>query len=526
MSKNQSQHQSQVEAHEQYQTSGSDIRLSIIIIRAINPRSRNKFRLELELKFPRMKSPPSAPSGSTTQVTTRKDLSLLYRLLRLLIRPLRPRLVEPPSDPYPAGSHRLFENNSKINIKKKGGCHVEESRREGIWEYTFRPRPVNRKSTREGSGAQKNKKGRRERQPQNDQGKPANSSPSENDRGKPDSASLPEYDQEEPDIGLSPKRKHRIYYFAGGGFQSPPSGEHWLFLAQMAQECADSKTYFTSPSQSYGAKRSRTPSKQPHLRPPPEQKSEQEPENGPGLDIEIILVSHPLAPASPAAHTLPALRKWLVRILNDAVAQGDAVTLMGDSSGGNIALSLGFWAVQNYRIDATAVGGREGLKLPLISLVCISPPVDLRNTNPNIPEYNKRDPVLTMELTSRVARTWTTDAAATETSAPPSIGGYVPSSADDPDTSPLLNPDVAFSVLKIRGVAIHGMIGTHDVLAPDALEFMRRCESFGISGHWLVWEGQMHCFPLAGGWKRIGLREGREGRAFLVDLLKGEAARC
>jgi acetyl esterase/lipase len=357
------------------------------------------------------------------------------------------------------------------------------------------------------------------------------------------------------------RQRHRVYYFAGGGFQSLPSGEHWRFLAQLCQDVAGP-----------GSRNGKSVV-------------------GQDREIEIILVSYPLGPASPAPDSLPILRKWLARVLDDAVKVGDKVSLMGDSSGGNIALSLGFWAVENYppggkwelrkekeikeegdaaakkleqrrteptdetettvtdltredrippnskfdpeRRGGTIDGKKETLTgsnphpkpdgvSPLTSIVCISPAVDLRNTNPEIPKANKLDPVLTTDLTTRVAQAWTANIVSfTKSRSTPHETEQV--STSDPAVSPLLNSDDAFRALRDRGVAIHGVVGTHDVLAPDALEFMRKCERTGVRGRWLVWEGQMHCFPLAGGGENIGIREGRVGRAFVDGVLMEDA---
>ncbi|KAL2419998.1 hypothetical protein ABEF95_001761 [Exophiala dermatitidis] len=437
-------------------------------------------------------------SSSSIQITTRTNLSLLYRLLRLAIRPLRPRLVAPPKTPFPAGSIRLFEDNDH-GVKRKWGSNVIESRREEVWEYTFRPDPADPQQ--------------HESQSQKIQDKTTGWN--EDEKQKPADGSQ-----------SSQHRRHQVYYFAGGGFQAPPSGEHWLFLAQLAKECGEDSA----------------------------------------IEIGITLVSYPLAPSSPAVDSLPILRKWLSHVLDEARLSGDTVILVGDSSGGNIALSLGFWAVEHYEKDEMNAksAADKGTTFPLRSVICISPPVDMRNTNPAIPEHDKVDPVLTMGLTERVARGWTAADSSKETSAKkisysdsssssssassatsqrqrrpwassttryadaePQPAPYVPFpfSAEDPSTSPLLNPESAFRALKERGVSVHGVIGTHDVLAPDALEFLRRCESQGIDGRWLVWEGQMHCFPLAGGYRKLGLREGRLGRQFVLDVLRNDAGR-
>ncbi|KAK4943976.1 hypothetical protein LTR10_016496 [Elasticomyces elasticus] len=366
------------------------------------------------------------------EVTTRSDLSLLYKVLRTIIRPLRPRLVKP-GKPAPPGSQ-------KLSPPQKRGCKVTESRREGIWEYTFRH------ASQSGSQA----------------GGPRN-----------DGVARVVEDRK-PAI-----KKHRVYYFCGGGFQSPPSNEHWRFITQVTKDLAESQ--------------------------------------GQHREVEITVVSHPLAPASPAADALPVLRKWLASALVDANKAGDTVALMGDSSGGNIALSLGFWAVENYKAPIASGSVHDGL--PLISVFVISPAVDLRNVNPGIGEADMHDPVLTVGLTSQVARAWTGNVDS-KGSVP---GMPVAMEMSDPVVSPLLQSEEMFGLLRDRGVSVHGVVGTHDVLAPDALELMRKCERLGMRGEWLVWDGQMHCFPLAGGGEIVGLREGKEGRRWVDEVLREDA---
>ena len=54
------------------------------------------------------------------------------------------------------------------------------------------------------------------------------------------------------------------------------------------------------------------------------------------------IVSYPLAPNSPASESLPALRNLLDKIIKDAEKHKESITLVGDSAGGNVALSLAF----------------------------------------------------------------------------------------------------------------------------------------------------------------------------------------
>ncbi|KAK5361735.1 hypothetical protein LTR20_009315 [Exophiala xenobiotica] len=372
--------------------------------------------------------------SSSMELTTRTDLSLLYRVLRTQIRPLRPRLVKPGKE-APPGSQRLKPPAAQ---KFKRGCEVLESQREDVWEYTFR----HTSQSHQGDLNTQEKINRR-------------------------------------------KTPYRVYYFCGGGFQSPPSSEHWLFLTKLAKDLA----------------RQGQEAKKRHR------------------EVVITVVSHPLAPASPAAETLPILRRWLTSTLDDASREGETVTLAGDSSGGNIALSLGLWAVQHYYLPPPTTTTTISTASPLVSVLVICPAVDLRNINPGIAEADRHDPVLTVGLTSQVAQAWTGNVASKHTKTAPRRLVDL----EDPDVSPLLNEDVVFEEVKDQGVSIHGVVGTHDVLAPDALELMRKCERLGVKGKWLVWEGQMHCFPLAGVGDIIGLREGKEGRRWVEEVLREDA---
>ncbi|KAL6246405.1 hypothetical protein RBB50_006641 [Rhinocladiella similis] len=405
----------------------------------------------------------SQSRSASIQITRRTDLSTLYKIVRTLIRPLRPRLVKLGKD-IPAGSQRL-------SAPKRRGCEVIENQREGVWEYTFRHV--------EASQIQSQTRSRSQSQFDND--KPIRMSNAAK-TSSPTSTSP-----------SSKKQKHRIYYFSGGGFQSPPSSGHWLLLAKLAKDL---------------------------------QLSSSETES---TEFEVTMVSPPLAPASPAPDALPVLRRWVTSVLDDAVQRSDStestetvtVTLAGDSSGANVALSLGMWAVQELPEQASRA---------LSSIFAISPPVDLRNVNEEIKVADRYDPILTIGLTGDVACAWVGGVESnkrpgntTTTTATSTLGEKM--STSDPSVSPLLHSDKVFENLRNCNVCVHGVVGTHDVLAPDALEMMRKCDRFGVLGEWLVWEGQMHCFPLAGVGDILGLREGKEGRMWIEDVLKRNVAR-
>ncbi|KAF3019272.1 hypothetical protein E8E14_006392 [Neopestalotiopsis sp. 37M] len=343
------------------------------------------------------------PNGGSAEkhvaVQTETDLSLLYRVLRTVIKPFRPRLVKPSKKSHPDGSPRLLNrprSKRKFNIRERR--HPDS----GIWLYDYEP-------------------------------------------------------QAPPNIKI--KAPSTIYYFAGGGFQSTPSREHWTFLGELAA--------------------------------------------GLTLDHHVTLVSYPLAPMSPASQSLPALRKLMAPIFAEAAKHGDKITLMGDSAGGNVAASLALWWA-----DHVASRGDYRLKATLQNLVVVSPAVDLRNSNPAMKDVDRLDPLLGEAYTGAVAQAWL---------AAPDEHPHLDSSAEDPNLSPLLHEPATFKKLADMGVYVHGVYGTNDVLAPDAELFRQKCEANGVKGRWLVWVGQMHCFPLAGAY---GMREGKKAIEWLIEVLK------
>ncbi|KAH0832778.1 hypothetical protein AYO21_00322 [Fonsecaea monophora] len=447
--------------------------------------------------------------GGGVQITTRTDLSFLYRALRAVMKPLRPRLVQLGGSAQPAGSPRL-------SPPRKRGVQITETRCADVWMYRYR---VNARAGEGGKARGRRGGGRDER-----------GGGGGGERGR---------------------RVHHVYYFCGGGFQSPPSSEHWRFVAQLAQDLARHRSSSTSPVDvNDGGKHHDEPHKNTDT----------------DTEIELVLVSYPLAPKNPASESLRILRKWLTTVMDEVAAKGNTLSLAGDSSGGNVVLSLGFWAVQNYGVgpsqhqqqqqqqqsqqvhsrtetplatgddddndltkctnEGPGMRSREG-KFSLTALISISGPTDLTNTNPEIRKADQLDCLLTEKTTREVAQVWTAndDSNGTANKKKQNSPSHEPTPLTDPSVSPLLNPDAAFHALKERQVHVHGVLGTHDVLAPDAIAFMHKCQRLGLTGQWLVWEGQMHCFPLAGGEGWLGIREGREAREFIESVFRRESGR-
>jgi acetyl esterase/lipase len=269
--------------------------------------------------------------------------------------------------------------------------------------------------------------------------------------------------------GQKPKPTHHIYYFSGGGFQTAPSTSHWALCGEIATQL--SATH------------------------------------------DFTLVSYPLAPKCPAPKAMPMLYRLMQSIVADAQESGQHVVLMGDSSGGNVALCLAlWWASTSSGKEVSAAGGEATvqqvgtqplkeeasiLRRPQVSVFAMCPVVDMTNRNAEIDEVDKVEVLLTAKMTDDVARIWSGDW-----------------DRADPRISPLL---ADLTPLRDYGVVVNGMLATYDVLSPDGIKFRKELARLRVKGEWLEWKGQMHCFPLA---FKYPIREAREGKDWMVEVLK------
>jgi acetyl esterase/lipase len=256
-------------------------------------------------------------------------------------------------------------------------------------------------------------------------------------------------------------RKKRIIYFAGGGWQMPPTTDHWALVAELARRVPNST---------------------------------------------VTLVGYPLAPKCPASVSMPRLRDLYDTLMKEAVAKDEQVVFAGDSSGGNIALCLVTWALTDPEALAPA------------AIMGICPTADLRHVNVHLTHAEKRDPLFTLAFINSTAQAWTGGGPTPEDLVPvvPSAGPLQHGDwhASDPRVSPIFAP---LGPLVERGVKVHGVTGTHDILSVEAVEFRERCQQEGVEGEWLEWVNQMHCFPLA---FRYRLKESVEGVDWIVDVLQ------
>lgn len=216
----------------------------------------------------------------------------------------------------------------------------------------------------------------------------------------------------------------------------------------------------------------------------------------------VTLISYPLAPDNPVQVSLPQLKKLYHTLLRQSAEKDERVIIGGDSSGGNIALALTLWALEESDPDTGVVDAPA-------AIMAISPSTDLRHEDPEIMTAGKYDPILTFPFIQSTSSAWSTGNLDVD-----QLANGTEWSFDDPRVSPIL---ARMELLAQHQIQVHGVVGTYDVLAPEAVRFRDRCREVGVRGKWLHWDGQMHCFPLAFSY---GLRESSEAADWIVAVLQ------
>lgn len=233
-------------------------------------------------------------SDATLKITERSDRSAFMFLLQHMIKPFGSLLITPRKT-HPVGSPRLTAPKKPRTL-----CDIHERKLGDIYVYDLQPKHL----------------------------------------------SKPEESREKP-------RRKRFYYFCGGGWRMPPSGEHWAFCTELARKLPDTA---------------------------------------------VSVVSYPLAPNSPAPTAFPQLMAAYKQLLQDAAQAGESVMLGGDSSGGNIILCL----------CLALIVEDESAPHPT-ALMAICPSVDMRKENPDIQKVAPHDPILRIPFINDNAKGWTGD---------------------------------------------------------------------------------------------------------------------
>ena len=203
-----------------------------------------------------------------------------------------------------------------------------------------------------------------------------------------------------------------ILYIHGGAWVNQPLSFHWTFMDRMAQS----------------------------------------------LNAKIIAPIYPKIPNFNYKNTYPKLINLYKEILG-TVKSPDQLTIMGDSAGGNISLGLAHLLKMN------------DIPQPK-DIILLSACVDMGLDNPRIPEYEKKDPMLSAGGMEVITRIWADD-----------------KSLNDPIISPIYGDFTGLG-------RITHFIGTHEGLYPDALKLDGKLTGQGIGINTFVYPKMNHVFVI------------------------------
>lgn len=220
-----------------------------------------------------------------------------------------------------------------------------------------------------------------------------------------------------------------ILYIHGGAWTNQPLHFHWLFMDKIAKAC----------------------------------------------NAKMIAPIYPKVPHFNYKHTYPKLLNLYKEIVS-AVENHEQITIMGDSAGGNIALSLAQLLTQNH------------LPQPK-NLILLSACVDMGLNNPLIPEYEKLDPMLSVGGMEAITKIWADD-----------------KSLDDPLISPIYGDFTGLS-------KITHFIGTHEGLYPDAIRLDNQLSERGIEIQTYVYPKMNHVFVV------MPIPEASDAQQKIIDII-------
>ncbi len=173
-------------------------------------------------------------------------------------------------------------------------------------------------------------------------------------------------------------------------------------------------------------------------------------------DITIYLPIYPLAPAFiyKDAYAMLDLVYDLMLERHDS----ERITIMGDSMGGNLALSF----------PQTILGRKDMCG----SIILLSPWLDMAGDHPDTMRYYEREPRLSLYELKRCGELW--------------AGGC---DLHDPIISPIYGP-----LEGLPGISVY--VGTEELLLLDSERLRDRAQEEGHELHYHLWEGMTHVFPV------------------------------
>lgn len=177
-----------------------------------------------------------------------------------------------------------------------------------------------------------------------------------------------------------------------------------------------------------------------------------------GTGQEIWMVDYPKAPEVSVEEIYENAFATYQKALE--THKPEDITVMGGSSGGNVALSV------LTRIK------QEGMAMPSQAIV-YSPFIDYASDNPDIEVVDKRDPVLARPGLELVAELMDLQ--------------------EDKVTDPLYSP--IYGDLR-NFPKLHMFVASDDILMPDELRFFDKAVADGVDITLYLGNGMVHCWPI------------------------------
>lgn len=193
------------------------------------------------------------------------------------------------------------------------------------------------------------------------------------------------------------------------------------------------------------------------------------------LNAKIIAPIYPKVPHFHYNHTYPSLLSLYKKILG-TIESPKQLTIMGDSSGGNISLGLAHLLKMN------------DIPQPK-DIILLSACVDMGLDNPHIPQYAKKDPMLAVGGMKVITKMWAND-----------------KNLKDPIISPIHGD--------FEGIGkITHFIGTHEGLYPDAMKLDEKLTKQGLDINTFVYPKMNHVFVI------MPIPEARDAQEKIINII-------
>ncbi len=192
------------------------------------------------------------------------------------------------------------------------------------------------------------------------------------------------------------------------------------------------------------------------------------------LDAQILFPIYPLTPNHHWDESFELIKNIYFDLMEKTSLP---IVLMGDSSGGGLALSFCEY-LANYDLPQPQ------------NLILLSPWLDVTLSHPQIYDYEKKDPMLAIEPLREIGLMWS-------------------SSLDPKDyrVSPLYG-----DASKICNMTL--IVGTRELLYPEITQFYNNLKSENVHCQLYIGKGMNHDFPL------YPIPEARKAQRFICDTIK------